>query len=728
MRPYLVVAVLIAATLGADEPTHAGKTVPQWLEQLENEDPEARMAAVRALRAIGSHEPDIVDRLAKALADDSYRVRGEAASALAAAGAKAAPATQALAEALKDTDTGVRTCAAVALGKIGEPALATADALAEAMGDTERSVQIAACAALEALPLDAKKRVETSLRAASSPHSVVRSWGLRRIGEIGEAAKEAEPLLLKTLEDGDGDLRRRAAEALGRIGASDAAIPPLTRAIADGDEGVAEAASVSLAAFGERVSPPLLELFRLDDRWLRASTAFGALGKKASWAIPPLVEMLRGEDGKLRERAALTLAKMGDPGQEALRAVRSDRKEDEEVRRVATAALGGAGSSDAFGTRLPGKKRQELLERGGGSAATEAAVRAALDWLARHQSADGGWKCEGFADLCTGAKCEGAGGWAYEVGVTGLALLAYLGAGHLPDPLPPDQGGTVFGLVVKRGLDGLMARQKADGSFAASPKPLYDHAIATLALVEAYGMTGEPTIQDAAQSAVDYLQQAKNPYKAWRYTSKCGANDSSITGWCVAALCAAEQAGLNVGHSALVEAKQWLDEVTDKNHGRVGYQSLEDAGVKVNVPGKNEDYAGHEALAALGMLIRMRVDADRKDPLLEMGAKLLANDLPVWDTEKKTTDYYYWHQGTLALFLWDGPGSGGSQKYWKSWNQAVVNALLKNQRTKDRGCACGSWDADDRWGFAGGRVYATAINALTLETFYRYPVGSACGK
>jgi hypothetical protein len=26
----------------------------------------------------------------------------------------------------------------------------------------------------------------------------------------------------------------------------------------------------------------------------------------------------------------------------------------------------------------------------------------------------------------------------------------------------------------------------------------------------------------------------------------------------------------------------------------------------------------------------------------------------------------------------------------------------------------------DRWGAVGGRVYATAINALTLETFYRY--------
>ena len=34
--------------------------------------------------------------------------------------------------------------------------------------------------------------------------------------------------------------------------------------------------------------------------------------------------------------------------------------------------------------------------------------------------------------------------------------------------------------------------------------------------------------------------------------------------------------------------------------------------------------------------------------------------------------------------------------------------------------SCGSWEPIDRWGGEGGRVYATAINALTLEVYYRY--------
>ena len=46
---------------------------------------------------------------------------------------------------------------------------------------------------------------------------------------------------------------------------------------------------------------------------------------------------------------------------------------------------------------------------------------------------------------------------------------------------------------------------------------------------------------------------------------------------------------------------------------------------------------------------------------------------------------------------------------------------MPNQHTGKDGCRNGSWDSDvDRWGFEGSRVYATAINALTLEVYYRY--------
>jgi hypothetical protein len=39
---------------------------------------------------------------------------------------------------------------------------------------------------------------------------------------------------------------------------------------------------------------------------------------------------------------------------------------------------------------------------------------------------------------------------------------------------------------------------------------------------------------------------------------------------------------------------------------------------------------------------------------------------------------------------------------------------VAHQRKYADGCGCGSWDPVDRWGAEGGRVYATAMNALTL--------------
>ncbi|RKY14224.1 MAG: hypothetical protein DRP82_04360, partial [Planctomycetota bacterium] len=43
-------------------------------------------------------------------------------------------------------------------------------------------------------------------------------------------------------------------------------------------------------------------------------------------------------------------------------------------------------------------------------------------------------------------------------------------------------------------------------------------------------------------------------------------------------------------------------------------------------------------------------------------------------------------------------------------------------RQRRGGCADGSWDPVGKWGMVGGRVYSTALNALTLEIYYRYEV------
>ena len=90
--------------------------------------------------------------------------------------------------------------------------------------------------------------------------------------------------------------------------------------------------------------------------------------------------------------------------------------------------LGGAGS----GLGGPGGMKRH---RGPSSATkvTEIAVDLGLKWLADHQDVDGHgmWDCDGYMKHDPADdQCDGPGKALYDPGVTGLALLAFLGAGH----------------------------------------------------------------------------------------------------------------------------------------------------------------------------------------------------------------------------------------------------------------------------------------------------------
>ena len=53
-------------------------------------------------------------------------------------------------------------------------------------------------------------------------------------------------------------------------------------------------------------------------------------------------------------------------------------------------------------------------------------------------------------------------------------------------------------------------------------------------------------------------------------------------------------------------------------------------------------------------------------------------------------------------------------KYWKSWKEELQRALLPKQ-VMSKACKNGSWPPKGQWALVGGRVYATAINALSLQ-------------
>jgi hypothetical protein len=400
----------------------------------------------------------------------------------------------------------------------------------------------------------------------------------------------------------------------------------------------------------------------------------------------------------------------------------------------------GRGGKGGYGGPFGGRRNMTVRGGKGASAKTESAVEAGLRWLARHQDDNGAWSPDGFTKNCQGGTvCEHAKGFGYpeyETGNTGLALLAFLGAGY--DHRSPKQWTDPFskkvirvGDVVKKGLLFLKDRQDEAGNIceAQNPKWGYNHSIGTLAMTEAYGLSRAPQWKGVAQKAIDALVNGQNPAPggtglwAWRYRPQCGDNDISVTGWAVMALKSAELAGLRFSQGSMDGAFNFCEEVTDKTTGHVGYTKREEAGQQVKALGKNDDHANHPALAAVGMCVRTFVRHNSEDPMLEAGAKLMIKDLPKYDKAKKTVDFYYWYYGSLALNQFDGPESPRANKggYWKEWEAALKKALLDNQVNNPKLCADGSWDGDDRWGVdGGGRVYSTAINTLTFEVYYRY--------
>jgi hypothetical protein len=378
----------------------------------------------------------------------------------------------------------------------------------------------------------------------------------------------------------------------------------------------------------------------------------------------------------------------------------------------------GGGGAGRYGGRF-GSNKDTCIRENGGDPKCESAVMAALRWLARHQNSDGSWSASGFSRQCVNAKCSGSGESDYDAGVTSLSLLAFLGAGYsqlskdvVVDPAVPGRE-LRFGEVVKRALQWLVAHQDPEGCVGErGTKYLYNHTIAALALSEAYGMTSAPVLLEPAQKAISFVIASQNPGKGWRYSARGGDNDTSVTGWAVMALKSAELSGLHFPPSAYAGALAWLNEATEQNgYYRVGYTQ---AGTgKVYVPGKNEQFDHHESMSAVAVMSKIFINKKRDASMT--AANLLVSDLPAWKPGK--VDFYYWYYTSLALFQYDGPKG----PFWSKWNEPMKNAIVPQQRTATSGCENGSWDPSaDRWGFEGGRVYAVAINALTLEVYYRY--------
>ncbi|MCC6573646.1 MAG: terpene cyclase/mutase family protein [Planctomycetes bacterium] len=393
--------------------------------------------------------------------------------------------------------------------------------------------------------------------------------------------------------------------------------------------------------------------------------------------------------------------------------------------------LGGGGGGGGRGGKGGFESRRA---RGGGGVKLDR-VKAALEWLKDHQNVEGYWSSTTFSadtkrvnarktyhiEFLEPGKPGADSGWtdkAVDIGLTGLSLLAFAGAGY--DHKQGDYKETcriaAAYLRKAQGNDGCFGEKESDHF-------VYNHAICTAALCEIYGLTGDAGLKGICDKAVAFILYAQNPGLGWRYGVKPGVNDTSVTGWMISALKSAKMAGLDAEYErSFADASKWLDAVTAQYQGfpKTGYNEAAGNNARLRA---SQDYDNNPSMDAINIYSRLvmgQVGWDAKHRDLKAQASACLETLPAWEHHK--IDYYYWYYASLALYQM-------GDTYWKKWDTAISKVLMDNQRgfraedkgsTKDTLDEHGSWDAVDAWGVAGGRVYSTAINCLTLEVHYRY--------
>jgi len=314
-------------------------------------------------------------------------------------------------------------------------------------------------------------------------------------------------------------------------------------------------------------------------------------------------------------------------------------------------------------------------------------IEPGLIWLAKAQERDGRWSCRNW---------EGAGD--HDAGMTGLALLAFLGRGHT-------HLRGKYKTTISRGLTWLATNQKANGSFGWTT--FYEQGIAAMAVSEAYGMTRQARLGRMAQAAVDYIIAEQPEHGGFRYrggTTK-REGDTSVTGWQVMAIKSALLADLRVPDSAVERSRTFLNNVR-RDYGQSSYLV-------------GEDRSG-PSVSAIAMSCRQYIGGEGTESDVRASADyLLKHSTPGKGKDRLVGDLYYTYYSTLAMFQMGG-------EYWYRWNKAFFRPLaagqIRDKRFDSRGRSLtGSWDpANHAWGARGGRVYTTAMAILCLEVYHRF--------
>lgn len=277
--------------------------------------------------------PELLQELFRAVDDENERVRLEAMHAIGVLGVASFPATvePALVKALDHYDPAIREAAARVAGRL--KVKSTGDALIKAVNDSNREVRFAAIRALG--HIGEQRAVEALSDQLIYYEKGEGAWAsldaLARIGHITSV-----PVFTRYLTHKDPQLRRAAAEGLGRAGDLSQLAMLETGAGNDLSRTVRAAMAFSLQKLGRHYIPRLVDFLSSDDVAPQVQAYLLELGPAIEQDLLP---RLQEPDEVVRARVVAILGAIGgDASRTALQGLKG-RDRDGDVAEAAQQAL-----------------------------------------------------------------------------------------------------------------------------------------------------------------------------------------------------------------------------------------------------------------------------------------------------------------------------------------------------------------------------------------------------
>ncbi len=337
----------------------------------------------------------------------------------------------------------------------------------------------------------------------------------------------------------------------------------------------------------------------------------------------------------------------------------------------------------------------------GQRAAIKEATKAGLEFLAATQSKAGYWTAN--VGYKVNANYRVTSPNAAHVGITALALMAYLACGEIP-------GRGKYGEVVGRAVDYIVSCTKENGYLTDNGTRMYSHAFATLALAEVYGMSTRKDVREALQKSVNLISDSQNREGGWRYKPFAQESDMSITVCQVMALRAARNSGIYVARNVIEDAVKYVRESARRPDDPDYWRNIRNHKLGLFNTGvflyqKRPDARASFPLTAAGVTTLFGAGI-YEDPLIDRGLDFLLDKLHDYNHAFKSHYFFFYgnYYAVQAFYI-----AGGAR--WRKYYDEVSNFLLDRQDARN-----GSWSCR----VGPGQNFATAVATLILAIPYQY--------